>query len=275
MTLEIYVAVRLFLVGTPKTTTWLGGFGRVFSIEVARPMSLFVLDAATIVQAAIWVDSLAQFIPFSLASLLVIGGSVYTYSEDMSSRWCVQGSSITTEGCTRALPYSTVRPKATESAESMNVDSPLAPTLSWSLAHSSCTSWSVPCPPIRMRTLFLFDIGHLWHTQTGKTATLFSISVPQPQKIKTLVQSNPRTVLPPTSPRVHSPCSLQRATSSRSKFSTLSDSSARPLLFKLALYHPAVIAPRFSWLSTMLSQGHRQQAPDVRARASSVRISSA
>ena len=73
MFLEIYVAVRLFFVGTPKATTWLGTFGRVFSIEVARPMSLFVLDAATVVQAAVWVDSLAQFVPFSLASLLVIG----------------------------------------------------------------------------------------------------------------------------------------------------------------------------------------------------------
>ena len=73
MFLEIYVAVRLFFRGTPKATTWSGTFGRVFSLEIARPMSLFVLDAATVVQTAIWVDSLAQFIPFSLASLLVIG----------------------------------------------------------------------------------------------------------------------------------------------------------------------------------------------------------
>ncbi|EPT03791.1 hypothetical protein FOMPIDRAFT_160287 [Fomitopsis schrenkii] len=77
MFLEIYVAVRLFLVGSPTATTWLGGLGRIFSIEVARPMSLFVLDAATVIQAAIWVDSLAQFVPFSLASLLVIG--VFNY----------------------------------------------------------------------------------------------------------------------------------------------------------------------------------------------------
>ena len=84
MFLEIYVAVRLFFVGTPKATTWLGTLGRVFSLEVARPMSLFVLDAATVVQAAIWVDSLAQFVPFSLASLLVIGRSVCSYDKSIS-----------------------------------------------------------------------------------------------------------------------------------------------------------------------------------------------
>lgn len=223
MFLEIYVAVRLFLVGSPTATTWLGGLGRIFSIEVARPMSLFVLDAATVIQAAIWVDSLAQFVPFSLASLLVIGGLVYAYFKDVSSCYGMQGSSIITEGCAKALPASTILPQAAESVDTLIVDSPLAPTLSWSQAHSSCTSWSVPCLPIRMRTLFLSDLGQLWHMQMDKMATLSSISAPRPQKIKMLSLSNPRAVLLPISARAHSPCSLQRATSSRSKFSTSSD----------------------------------------------------
>ncbi|KAH9938153.1 uncharacterized protein B0H18DRAFT_5181 [Fomitopsis serialis] len=76
--LEVYVAVRVFVLGTTHVTTRKSLLRRLFNMEVARPMSLFALDVATVVQGAMWVDSLAQFIPFSLASLLVIGVFNYT-----------------------------------------------------------------------------------------------------------------------------------------------------------------------------------------------------
>ncbi|TFY60354.1 hypothetical protein EVJ58_g5211 [Rhodofomes roseus] len=56
MFLELYVAARLYVLGTPRSPA----------------------GKATVVQAAMWVDSLAQFIPFSLAALLVIG--VFNYA---------------------------------------------------------------------------------------------------------------------------------------------------------------------------------------------------
>jgi len=84
MFLEIYAAVRLFVLGTTHVTRK-SRLRRCFNMEVARPMCLFVLDVATVVQGAMWVDSLAQFIPFSLASLLVIGVFNYTGARESAS----------------------------------------------------------------------------------------------------------------------------------------------------------------------------------------------
>jgi len=78
LALELYTIVRFVSIGLARSQAW-SIYSSLFNINVARAASLLVLDGCTAVPAAIWVNTLAQYIPFALGALLVI--AVYNHSE--------------------------------------------------------------------------------------------------------------------------------------------------------------------------------------------------
>ncbi|CCM01588.1 uncharacterized protein FIBRA_03648 [Fibroporia radiculosa] len=71
MALELYTAIRIVskrLNGNNSSPT---------TIDVARPVCLLIFDAAIIIPATRWCNTLVQYIPYSLGALLVIG--VFNY----------------------------------------------------------------------------------------------------------------------------------------------------------------------------------------------------
>ncbi|KZT05504.1 uncharacterized protein LAESUDRAFT_760062 [Laetiporus sulphureus 93-53] len=70
--LELYAVIRMVSMGHILSSRLHMRFRDRLNIHVARGASLLVLDIFTIVPSAKWVNTLAEFVPFSLGALLVI-----------------------------------------------------------------------------------------------------------------------------------------------------------------------------------------------------------
>jgi hypothetical protein len=73
ITLELYLIVRLASILAPPFLSFLHRLGCLRDIRIIWGLSLLLLDLLTIFPMAVFTNVLAEFIPFSIGSLAVLG----------------------------------------------------------------------------------------------------------------------------------------------------------------------------------------------------------
>ncbi|PCH41023.1 hypothetical protein WOLCODRAFT_162747 [Wolfiporia cocos MD-104 SS10] len=126
MSLELFCTLRLISLNSPTSRLRDVVVGAL-NLNVTRALSLLVLDVMVVVPAAIWVNMLAQYIPYSVGSILVLVTFNHT-KRTHASHWNHAAVEDKPAICIQRISRQTLNSLLTPSPILVNVlDEPLSP----------------------------------------------------------------------------------------------------------------------------------------------------